>query len=117
VQGQLVLAKSSQGAVMSKISGTGDTTVQPFPARHSTAVTDELNGILAMLRDIAPKDGVISFDFDGQLHVHLDVRRREEIMLLESVLPALGGGLLHSLSRAATPHHPFFHRISALVAR
>lgn len=101
---------------MTIISDAGESTVQPFPARNSTAVTDELNRILTMLRDVAPKDGVISFDFDGRLHVHIDLRRREEVTLLEAVLPSLGGGLFHSLSRGATPHHPFFHRISALVA-
>ena len=101
---------------MTIVSDAGENTVQPFPARHSTAVTDELNRILTMMRDVAPKNAVISFDFDGQLHVHVDVRQREEVTLLESVLPSLGGGLLHGLSRGSTPHHPFFHRISALVA-
>lgn len=101
---------------MTTIPNAGTSSVEPFPVQRSTTVTDELNRILTMLREIAPKDAVISFDFDGQLHVHLDVRRREEVTLLETVLPSLGGGLLHSLSRGATPHHPFFHRISARVA-
>jgi hypothetical protein len=91
-------------------------TVEPFPVQHSTTVAGELDRILGMLRDISPANAAISFDFDGQLHVHIDVRRREEITLLEAVLPSLGCGLFHSLSRGATPHHPFFHRISALVA-
>jgi hypothetical protein len=41
---------------------------------------------------------------------------REEVMLLESLMPGIGGGLLHSLVHGATPHRPFFHRLSALVA-
>jgi hypothetical protein len=102
---------------MATLSDSGETTVQPFPALNSTVVTDELNRILTMLRDVTPKGAVISFDFDGQLHVHIDVRRREEVTLLEAVLPSLGGGLFHSLSRGGTPYHPFFHRLSALVAR
>lgn len=101
---------------MTASSGAVTSTVEPFPTQHSTTVSGELNRILGMLRDVSPKDATISFDFDGQLHVNVDVRRREEVTLLESVLPLLGCGLFHSLSRGATPHHPFFHRISALVA-
>lgn len=101
---------------MTRIPETETSTVEPFPLQRSTAVTDELGRVLTMLRDVSPKDATISFDFDGRLHVPVDVRRREEVTLLEAVLPSLGGGLFHSLSRGATPHHPFFHRISALVA-
>lgn len=101
---------------MTAISSAATSTVEPFPIQHSASTSDELNRILGMLREVSPKDATISFDFDGQLHVNIDVRRREEVMLLESVLPMLGCGLFHSLSRGATPHHPFFHRISALVA-
>lgn len=97
-------------------SDADENTVQPFPARNSTAVTDELNRILAMLREAAPRGAVISFDFDGRLHVHLDVRRREDVTQLEAVLPTLGAGLFYNLTRGSTPHHPFFHRISAVVA-
>jgi len=89
--------------------------VESFPLQHSTNLTDELNRILRMLQDIAPKDATISFDFDGRLHVHIDVRKREEGVLIEALLPTLRGGLFHSLARGATPNHPFFHRISALV--
>lgn len=101
---------------MTAISNAETSTVELFRVQRSTAVTDELNRILTMLCDVSPKGATISFDFDGRLHVHIDVRRREEVTLLESVLPSLGGGLFHSVSRGATPHHPFFHRISALVA-
>lgn len=108
--------KSQQGADMTVIPSTAMRTVEPFPVQHSTTLSDELNRILAMLRDVSPKDATISFDFDGQLHVHIDVRRREDVTILESVLPLLGCGLFHSLGRGATPNHPFFHRVSAVVA-
>lgn len=92
-------------------------TVEHFPAfMLTTPVTDELNKILTMLRAACPDDAIISFDFDGHLHVHVDVRKREHVTLVEMVLPAIGRGLFHGLSRAATPHHPFYHRVSALVA-
>lgn len=90
--------------------------VEPFPQERHTTATDELNRILAILRDICPRDAHISFDFDGRLHVHIDVRNREEITVIEATLPTLGHGLFHSLSRGSTPHHPFFHRLSALVS-
>jgi transcriptional regulator of NAD metabolism len=86
-------------------------------ATQSTAVSDELNRILTMLREICPKNAVISFDFDGQLHVHIDLRSREDVTVIERLLPSLGLGLFHRISLGETPHHPFFHRISALVAR
>ena len=101
---------------MTMIASAATTTVEHFPLQHSTTVTDELNRILSMLRVVTPQDATISFDFDGRLHVHIDVRRREEVTVLESVLPALGCGLFHSLRRGSVPHHPFFHRISTLVA-
>jgi hypothetical protein len=91
--------------------------VEFFPGLHpSTRLTDELTRLLTMLREVSPGDATISFDFDGQLHIHIDVRRQEEVAALEAVLPALDGGRIHSVSRRATPHHPFFHRVSVLVA-
>ncbi len=92
--------------------------VEPFPTPSpSAAVSDELNRILTMLRQACPRDSQISFDFDGKLHVHIDVRNREEVALVESMLPAIGLGLFHGITRGGTPHHPFFHRVSALVDR
>ena len=92
--------------------------VERLPAAsQSTLVTDELNRVLAMLREACPKQSQISFDFDGRLHVHIDVRKREEVILVEAMLPTMGLGLFHSISRGETPHHPFFHRISAIVDR
>ena len=86
-------------------------------ASQSTVVSDELNRVLAMLREACPKQSLISFDFDGRLHVHIDVRKREEVILVEAMLPTMGLGLFHSISNGETPHHPFFHRVSAIVDR
>jgi hypothetical protein len=86
-------------------------------ASHSAVVSDELNRVLAMLRESCPKQSQISFDFDGRLHVHIDVRKREDVILVEAILPTMGLGLFHTISHGETPHHPFFHRISAIVDR
>ncbi len=92
--------------------------VEPFPeAPKNTVVSDELNRILSLLREACPADAHISFDFDGRLHAHIDVRKREEVTAVETLLPMLGHGLFHEISRGGTPHHPFFHRISVLVDR
>ena len=101
---------------MTTTSGADTNVIEAFPSQNTMPVTRELDRILTMLREVCPKDATISFDFDGRLQAHVDVRRREEVLQLQSVLPGLGGGLFHSLSLGATPHHPFFHRITAVVA-
>jgi hypothetical protein len=99
---------------LSSISGI----VEPFPpSPSSNLVSDELNRILGFLRGACPHDAQISFDFDGQLRVHIDVRGREDVTLTESILPTLGAGLFHSVTRGATLYRPFLHRISAIVDR
>ena len=90
--------------------------VEQFPRpSHDAIVTDELSRILSLLREVCPRTATISFDFDGRLHAHIDVRTIEDVTRIEAALPMLGRDLFHSLSRKATPHHPFHHRISALV--
>ena len=89
--------------------------VETFPQERRSKVSDELNRIMALLRDACPAGAHISFDFDGRLHVHIDVKNGETVSVVEAILPTLGQGLFHSLSRGKTPNHPFFHRVSALV--
>jgi len=91
--------------------------VERLPEQRSTAVTDELNKILEMLRGACPKGAVISFDFDGRLHVHVDVHSFEDLLRAEGIIPLLGGGMFHDISRGDTPHHSFHHRLSAIVDR
>jgi hypothetical protein len=93
--------------------------VEPFPeAVPSTTISDELERILALLRSAFPHATHIGFEFDGRLHAHIDLRRTEEINLVEERLPYLGGGRLFStIHRGKVPNHPFHHRVSALVAR
>jgi hypothetical protein len=92
--------------------------VEPFPSvNQSTIVSDELNRILNLLREACPRDAVISFDFNGRLSVHVDVRKREEVPLVETILETRAAGLFHTISRGNTPNHPFFHRVSAMVDR
>lgn len=80
-------------------------------------VTEELTAILSMLRAVCPADAVINFDFDGKLHVHIDVRKLEDLQKVEALLPRLAGGMFQDLTRGQAVHHPFFHRLSAAVNR
>jgi hypothetical protein len=55
------------------------------------------------------------FTFDGHLQVHIDVRKREHVLVVEMILPTLEPGLFQNISIGGTPRHPFYHRISARV--
>lgn len=91
--------------------------VERLPDQRSTMVTDELNKILTMLKGACPERAIISFDFDSRLHVHVDVHSFEDLLKVEGILPILGGGVFHDLTRGETPHRPFHHRLSAIVDR
>lgn len=106
----------NKGNVMSENQAPKNS-VERLPEQRSTVITDELNKILDMLEGACPKGAVISFDFDGRLHVHVDVHNFEDVLKVEGVLPILGGGMFHDMSRGSTPHHPFSHRLSAIVDR
>jgi hypothetical protein len=90
--------------------------VERFPGAYpSTSVTDELNEILGALRQAFPDAAHISFDFDGHLHVHIDVRKREQVTLVQAALPSMAVAHFHRLRMGGTPNHPFLHRVSAIV--
>jgi hypothetical protein len=58
---------------------------------------------------------MITFEYNGKLHLHVDVRRLEELAIVEATLPSLCGGIFHDLQRGMAARHSFFHRVSALV--
>lgn len=78
-------------------------------------VSDEMNRILSSLRGACPESAEISFDFDGKLYVHIDMRNLEDLTLTESILPKLCLGIFHDIHRGSAPHRSFFHRVSAQV--
>lgn len=82
---------------------------------QQTPISDELNTIMGVLRDALPHQAIVSFDFQRQLYVHIDVPRREDVILIEAQLPKAGQGLVRDIRRAATPRRPFWHRVSAVV--
>ena len=84
-------------------------------ASSDEPLTDRLNRVLEMLRAEFPHAVDIGLEFDGKLHAHIDVRGGEEVCGVESKRPNLGEGMFTQIAHGATPHHPFFHRISSVV--
>lgn len=93
--------------------------VAAFPeSPPSSAISDELRQIHDLLKEAFPGANHISLEFDGKLVVHIDVRSKSELDLIEARLPFLAGGhLFCEAQRGNTPNHPFHHRITATVAR
>jgi len=93
--------------------------VESFPETvRSTPVSSELGRISDILHEAFPEASKISFEYDGKLQVHIDLRTREQLTITEERLPYLAGGRLFSdVRRGKTPNHAFLQRISALVAR
>jgi hypothetical protein len=79
------------------------------------AICDELTRIAAMVRGALPEVAGVSLSFDGRLQIHIDVRKREDVTVVELILPTLEPGLFQAISRGQTPGHPFHHRVTALV--
>ncbi|WP_067737088.1 hypothetical protein [Novosphingobium naphthalenivorans] len=98
-------------------TSNGEQAVERLPSQKSAFVSEELTKILELVQGSAPRDAKVSIDFDGKLRLHIDVRKGEDIEVLKKLLPLLGTGIFHDIEVGATPHHPFFHRISALVDR
>jgi hypothetical protein len=97
---------------------TAPGTVEPFPIPpQSAVVSDELGRISSLLKSACPGDALIRFEFDERLRVHIDVRKQEELTLVEMQLEKLCHGLFSEIRRGDTPHRPFYHRVTALVAR
>jgi hypothetical protein len=84
---------------------------------HATPVSDELTKLTAVLREVCPGDATIGFEFDGRLHLHVQLRRFEDVTRLETALPSLCGGIFQNVRHGQVGRHSFLHRVSALVAR
>lgn len=97
--------------------GTDQNVERLFDLNGPTPVSDELGKLTDMLRPHCPKDSVIRFEFDGKLHLQIDVRRFEEIAALEALLPAMWGGIFTDVQRSISEKHSFFHRLTAVVRR
>ncbi|HKR91434.1 hypothetical protein [Novosphingobium sp.] len=88
----------------------------PQPQRNNT-ISDELGNLLDLLRSEFSNAHAVHFEFDGKLKLHVDVRNSEEIAATEAKLAMLCAGIFINIHHGATPHHPFFHRVTAEVIR
>ncbi|WP_157602754.1 hypothetical protein [Sphingomonas sp. PR090111-T3T-6A] len=86
-------------------------------APRARLVSDELTRLMKMVTDACPPDVKVSFAFDGQLHLFVDVRTIEDVLAVELILPSLGAGMFHGVQRSQAPRHGFGHRVTALVDR
>jgi hypothetical protein len=104
---------------MSEPFGEPRNTVEPFPeTRRPLVISEELGRIRKMLLAELPYASDVSFEFDGALKAHIDIRNREEVLLVEERSKHLGGGhLISRVSRGTVPNHPFLHRITGFLER
>lgn len=94
------------------------TQIEPFPQpQRSNAIAEELGKLLNLLKSEFPKAVKVVFEFDDKLRLHIDVRTGEEISTTEARLANLCAGTFSNIHHGATPHHPFFHRVTAEVDR
>jgi hypothetical protein len=106
----MVTSKAEKGAIADSI---GHLPSKPRPS----VVSDELTRVMKLVADGLPGDTKISFQFDGKLHVMIDVRTLEQVLAVEMTLPKLGAGMFHDIQRVQAPRHGFGHRVTALVDR
>jgi len=92
--------------------------IELFPrGTRSMGVSEDLAHLRRTLIEVCPDEAVVTFEYDGTLRVHIDVRRVEDITQIETILPALCGGIFLQPQRRMSANHSFFHRLSAVVER
>lgn len=80
------------------------------------SLTEQLEAIWTKLQSEFPEAANITLEFNGRLHVYIDVRAGEDVPLYEERLSLLDEGTFTQITRGATPGHPFSHRISSVIA-
>lgn len=86
------------------------------PELEPKAISQELTRLTEQLRAEFPDAEKISFEFDGKLHLHIDVRDLEEAKVIHARLERLYGDLYSRYFVGNSPQHRFWHRVSAMVA-
>lgn len=78
-------------------------------------ISAALERLIVPLRAEFPHAYAISLEYHHDLRLHVDLRTLEEAHVVEARLPALCGGIFHEMFIGSSPHHAFFHRVSAKV--
>lgn len=114
----LLAQQWNQGMNMDTSKGSAEAKVEAIPPARSTFVSDELNRIGAAIEAVLPGDAEVGFAFaDGKLEVNIDIRELEDLVRIEGMLPGLCGGIFSNVQRGLVDNRPFFHRLTARVAR
>ena len=80
-------------------------------------ISEELAKIIEPLHAEFPNAVEIGFTYRKNLRLHVDVRTLEDAHAIEARLPGLCGGIFREVFSGSSPHHTFFHRVSAKVDR
>ncbi|MDB5685272.1 MAG: hypothetical protein JWM38_1811 [Sphingomonas bacterium] len=100
---------------MTMVEATGGDEVAKLPPpRGRQKIAPALQRLSDDLRRHCPADAIVSFRFDGRLHVDIDVRTLEQVALVEHMLPTGLNGTLENIRRGKSPLS-FFHRITAEI--
>ncbi|MBT0671356.1 hypothetical protein HT136_23580 [Novosphingobium profundi] len=83
--------------------------------RGNRPLTGQLAEIRDRLRDAFPRAKSVLLEFDGTFRAHIDVREGELVPAIEAQLAHIDNGRFTQVEHGATPHHPFLHRISAVI--
>ncbi|WP_338240442.1 hypothetical protein [Aurantiacibacter hainanensis] len=86
-------------------------------ASRDRSISKELERLIEPIHAEFPHAVSISFEFQKALQLHIDLRSLEEARVAETRLPAFCGGIFSQIFCGSSPHHPFFHRVSAKVHR
>ena len=81
------------------------------------SISQELAKLIEPLHAEFPEAVEISFTYRKNLRLHIDVRTLEAAHAVEARLPAMCGGIFEQIFSGRSPHHAFFHRVSAKVDR
>lgn len=86
-------------------------------AERNKPISKELERLIEPIHAEFPHAVSISFEFQKALQLHVDLRSLQEAHVAEARLPTLCDGIFSQIFCGTSPHHPFFHRVSARVDR
>ncbi|MCJ1962650.1 hypothetical protein [Novosphingobium mangrovi (ex Hu et al. 2023)] len=96
---------------------TGSTRPQDAePGPGNQPIAGQLAEIRESLRAAFPRAKSVLLEFDGTFKAHIDVREGELVPAIEAQLAHIDNGRFTRVEHGATPHHPFLHRISAVIS-
>jgi hypothetical protein len=77
-------------------------------------IVPALEGLRDSIAAVCPNHAIISFRFDGKLHVDIDTRRIEEASMVELALLSVNAVEFNDIRRAKAPS-AFLHRVTAEI--